>query len=312
MDTVAIDDPSRWSVDPFAGEIRDGAVWGRGSVDMKGGLASQIACAKVLSGMHDRLRGSLVLHFASGEECGEPGTLSLIEEGFVGDWGITTEPTGLEIATAERGTGWFRITLSGRSTHAATPSAGANPIPPVEDVLAALRRYNEEISAHSHPLLGGPICTVTMLSAGAEHNAVPDACELIVDRRMIPGETHEDIQRDISALVADAVAGHRDIRAEVEMIHHPFEAAEVPSESPFVEAVDRVVTEVTGTPSRLVGTPYGSDVRNLVNDAEMEAITFGAGDVSLCHCPDERQSLEQLRQASTVMTLVAIDLLGAE
>ena len=131
----------------------------------------------------------------------------------MGDWGITTEPTGLEIATAERGTGWFRIRLSGRSTHAATPSAGANPITPVEDVLAALRRYGDEITSRTHPLLGHPICTVTMLSAGAEHNAVPDACELTVDRRLIPGESHEEIQADLQRLVADAVGGHPGVPA---------------------------------------------------------------------------------------------------
>ena len=71
------------------------------------------------------------------------------------------------------------------------------------------------------------------------------------------------------------------------------------------------MSEVTGEPAEIFGTPYGSDVRNLVNDAKMEAITFGAGDISLCHCPDERQSLEQLRKAATVMTMVAIDVLGA-
>jgi succinyl-diaminopimelate desuccinylase len=310
MDTVAIDDPTRWSVDPFAGEIKDGAVWGRGSVDMKGGLASQIACAKALSGMRERLHGSLVLHFAAGEECGEPGTLSLIEQGFVGDWGITTEPTGLAIATAERGTGWFEIQITGRSAHAATPTAGANPILAVEDVLARLRRYNEEISARTHPLLGSPICTVTMLSAGVEQNAVPDSCVLTVDRRLIPGETHEAVHGELHRLVTDAVGGHRAISAEVIPIHHRFEAAEVPAESPFIDVVGRAVHEVTGRPGKITGTPYGSDVRNLVNDAKMEAITFGAGDVSLCHCPDERQSLEGLRQATLVMTFVSVDLLA--
>jgi succinyl-diaminopimelate desuccinylase len=312
MDTVAIDDPDRWSVDPFAGEIRDGVVWGRGSVDMKGGLASQIACARALSEVRDQLRGSLVLHFAAGEECGEPGTLSLIEAGFDGDWGITTEPTDLAIATAERGTGWFRIRLTGRSTHAATPTAGANPIPPVESVLSALRRYSDELSERSHPLLGHPICTVTMISAGAEHNAVSDSCELTIDRRLIPGESHDQVHAELETLAGDAVAGSRGITSSVRPIHHPFEPAEVPTESEFIATVGRVVREVTGDRAEIVGTPYGSDVRNLVNDAGMEAITFGAGDVAMCHCPDERQSLATLRQATLVMALVAVDLLGAE
>jgi succinyl-diaminopimelate desuccinylase len=310
MDTVAIDDEARWSVDPFGGEIRDGHVWGRGSVDMKGGLAAQIACARVASRMDGALEGDLVLHFAAGEECGEPGTLSLIEEGFVGDWGITTEPTGLDIATAERGTLWLRLRINGRSTHAATPGAGANPIPPIEDVLAAMRWYSEELSSRKHRLLGHPICTVTMVEAGAEHNAIPDGCELTIDRRMIPGETNDGVEAEIRKLVNEAVAGHDGISADLVPIHHPFEPAEIPAESTFIHTVSRAVNEVTGTQAGIFGTPYGSDVRNLVNDAKMEAITFGPGDVSLCHCPDERQSLEQLRQAATVMTLVALDLLG--
>ena len=312
MDTVAIDDPARWSVDPFAGEIRDGSVWGRGSVDMKGGLTSQIACARVLSRMRDQLSGSLVLHFAAGEECGEPGTLSLIEAGFTGDWGITTEPTDLAIATAERGTGWFRITLTGRSTHAATPTVGANPIPPLEEVLRGLRVYGEGLERRSHDLLGHPICTVTMVNGGAEHNAVPDSCELTIDRRMIPSETHAQVQDEITAIVDTAVGSFEGISGTVEPIHHPFEAAEVATESPFIDAMSRAVTEVTGEAPEIFGTPYGSDVRNLVNDAKMEAITFGAGDVSMCHCPDERQSVERLRQATTAMALVALELLGAE
>jgi succinyl-diaminopimelate desuccinylase len=309
MDTVAIDDAARWSVDPFGGEIRDGAVWGRGSVDMKGGLASQIACAKALARVREGLYGSLVLHFAAGEECGEPGTLSLIDAGFVGDWGITTEPTGLDIATAERGTGWFEITLTGRSTHAATPQAGANPIVAAEDVLARVRRYNDDLSRRTHPLLGSPICSVTMVQAGAEHNAIPDSCTLTVDRRVIPGETHETVRAELVSLVDGAVSPHPGIQAEVTPIHHAFEAAEVPAESAFIDVMKMAVQEVTGEPSTIVGTPYGSDVRNLVNDAQMEAITFGAGDVALCHCADEHQSLEALRQATLVLTLASIELL---
>jgi succinyl-diaminopimelate desuccinylase len=309
MDTVAIDDRSLWSSDPFAGEIRDGAVWGRGSVDMKGGLAAQIACAKVLSRQQHRLTGSLVMHFAAGEECGEPGTLSLIEHGFVGDWGITTEPTSLAVATAERGTGWFSVRINGRSTHAASPTAGHNPIPAAETVLAALRRYGETLAERTHPLLGHPICTVTMMAAGAQHNAVPDTCELTVDRRLIPGEHPATVHDELRALVSEAIGKHPGLTADVIQIHQPFEAAEVPSSSPFVHLVQRAVADVTGSASEICGTPYGSDVRNLVNDAGMEAITFGAGDVSMCHCPDERQSIEELRHAANVLVRVATQLL---
>ena len=311
MDTVAIDDPSRWSVDPFGGEIRDDAVWGRGAVDMKGGLAAQIACAKALARSRDRLKGSLILHFAAGEECGEPGTLSLIENGFVGDWGITTEPTNLAIATAQRGTGWYRVGLAGRSAHASTPTAGLSPIPAVETLLGALRRYAEEIAALSHPLLGHPLCTVTMLSAGIEHNAVADSCEVTIDRRLLPGEGYAAVLEDLRRLVAGVAADHPGIEADVSLLHHPFEPAEVPTKSPFIELAARAVLETTGAPAHMYGTPYGSDVRNLVNDAGMEAITFGAGDVAKCHCPDEHQALPELRQAALVLTRIASDLLVA-
>lgn len=312
MDTVAIDDRSLWSVDPFGGDIRNGAVWGRGSVDMKGGLAAQIACAKALDRVRDKLHGSLVLHFAAGEECGEPGTLSLIEHGFVGDWGITTEPTNLAIATAQRGTGWYRIRLTGRSAHAATPTAGLSPIPAAETLLGALRQYGEEITTRSHPLLGHPLCTVTMLSAGAEHNAVADSCEVTVDRRLLPGESHAAVLAELLKVASGAVAGHHGVAAEVSPIHHPFEPAEVPPNSPFIQLAKRAVLEVTDAPARMYGTPYGSDVRNLVNDAGMEAITFGAGDVAECHCPDEHLPLEELRLATLVLKRIASDLLVAK
>ncbi len=128
MDTVPPDDLSLWSVDPFGGAIKDGAVWGRGALDMKGGLACEIACARVLSRLPTRPRGTLVLHFACGEETGEPGTLSLIERGFVGDVGITTEPTGLAVAVAQRGVAYYRIVLKGRSAHAASPVGNVSSI----------------------------------------------------------------------------------------------------------------------------------------------------------------------------------------
>jgi succinyl-diaminopimelate desuccinylase len=259
--------------------------------------------------VRDRLRGALVLHFAAGEECGEPGTLSLLNSGFTGDWGVTTEPTDFALATAMRGVAWYRIKLDGRSTHAATRYAGCNPIPAARQVLAALERYDQEISVRCHPLVGEAACTPTMLAAGAEHNAVPDSCEITVDRRLVPGETPQAVLHDLSELVTAALVDDN-VVGSVSQIRNAFAPAEVASSSAFINALSDAITEVTQKPPRLEGTRYGSDVRNLVNDAGMEAVTFGAGDVSQCHCSDEHQPIGDVGTAALVLTKLATELLA--
>jgi succinyl-diaminopimelate desuccinylase len=308
-DTVPPDDLTQWTVDPFGGEIRDGAVWGRGAVDMKGGLTCQVACAHVLARRRDRLRGTLVLHFACGEETGEPGTLSLIERGFTGDVGITTEPTALAVAVAQRGVANYRILLRGRSAHGSSPQSGRNPLLVLPSLLEALGRYQDRLAERRHPLFPPPTCTPTMLRAGVQQNALPDTCELVVDRRLLPGDGAELVLGELQALARDAVAAHEGVGVDVELCSNPFEPCEIPVDSPWAARVLGVVETVTGSRPPLQGTPYGSDVRNLVNDAGMEAITFGPGHVSGCHCPDEHLGIAELRQAAVVIATAAAELL---
>jgi succinyl-diaminopimelate desuccinylase len=312
-DTVAIDDYARWTVEPFDGTVRDGSLWGRGAVDMKGGLAAQIACLKALAEVRERMAGTVVAHFAAGEECGEPGTLSLIQAGFTGDYGIVTEPTGLAIATAQRGIGWFRIRIEGRSTHAATPAAGLSPVPGLEQLLRRLREYNDGLGRHApHPILGNGLCTVTMVAGGVEHNAVPDSCEVTLDRRMVPGETHQSVTQELREVIDAVGADHPGLVLELIDLHLPFEPSETSADTPFVTLVAGAVEQVTGEPATMYGTPYGSDVRNLVNDAGMEAITLGAGDVRLAHGPDERIELRELEQSVDILLSIADRLLMSQ
>jgi succinyl-diaminopimelate desuccinylase len=303
MDTVPPDDLSLWSGDPFSGAVRNGAVWGRGSVDMKAGLTCQLACARVFSRLRSRLGGKLVLQFACGEETGEPGTLSLLQRGFVGEFGITTEPTALAIGIAQRGVAYYRITLHGRSAHAANPAVGRNPLPLLARVLDALGAYEQTIQQRPpHPLFPPSTCTPTMARAGVQQNAVPDSCELVVDRRLRPGETPEQVHGELERVVAHALGDQQAITAVVEPWHHPFAASEIAPDAQLVQVLARTVTEATGKPARLVGTPYGSDVRNLINDAGIEAVTFGPGDVALAHAPNEHLPVAELEQAAMVIT----------
>jgi succinyl-diaminopimelate desuccinylase len=309
MDTVSLGDRARWTVDPFGGEERDGAIWGRGATDMKGGLACQIACARALSALPP-LRGTLVLHFAIGEERGEPGTRSLVEQGYVGDWGIVTEPTDLRVAVAQRGTAWFRVTIAGRATHAGTRDEGDNPTLRLGTLLDALARYDDGLAGRTHPLIGRALCSPTVVRAGSEPNVIPEAVEVIVDRRMVPGESSARALEELRTMADELNAADPARPYAVEPHLHTFEPAEVPADTPFVRLVQQAAAEVGSEHEGVWGTPWGSDVTALVNDAGMEAITFGPGDPDGCHAPDERCSVPRLGQCATALTRVAAELLG--
>lgn len=309
MDTVPIDGAEKWTSDPFGADVRDGYVYGRGACDMKAGLAVQLGVLHHLAPRVADMRGSLVLHFAAGEECAEPGTLKLIEAGFTGDWGIVTEPTSLRVATAERGIGYYTVRIPGRSIHASRSHLGLNPLQRLPAVLEALFEYDRDVRTKPHPLLPGGSCTPTVVHAGVKENAVAEECVLLLDRRLLPGETVDGELEEIRRRLAPISAAVADEPIEVTRFRWSFQPAEIPADSPFALRVQDTFAAVTGRPTEIYGTPFASDVHNLVNDAGMEAITFGPGNVEECHCIDERVLIEQLRDAALVTAKVAEDLL---
>lgn len=309
LDTVPVGEESLWRVGPFDGSVRDGAVWGRGACDMKGGLVAHIACARVLSRKVDRLHGTLVLHFAAGEESGEPGTLSLLERGYAGDYGIVGEPTGLNVAIAARGVVWLRVSIHGQASHAARAQRQSNPLNAAPTVLEALSRYDSSLSAISHPLLGSPACTPTAVHAGGQHNATPSECALVFDRRLVPGEAPGQALEDVRRALRSAEDAYPQLTFSVEPIHNAFEPAEVSKDSPVAQHLVAALTGIKGARPELYGTPFSSDVRNLINDAGMDAVTFGAGDIGVCHQPDEHILIDDLRTATHALCLTALGIL---
>jgi succinyl-diaminopimelate desuccinylase len=308
-DTVPIDDESLWTTDPFGGEVRDDELFGRGACDMKAGLAVQIGVAHYLSEIDpDHLHGSLVLHFAAGEERGEPGTRSLLDAGFTGDFGITTEPTSLRVATATRGVVTYGLRIKGRSVHASRPEAGINPVWGLVPVLTMLREHDAEARSRAHALLPGGSCTPTSIQAGIKENAISDDCELSIDRRLLPGETSESDKATLVEKLDRIKQAEPGFEYEL-VTHYVVEPAEIEPDDPFAHRVLEAVHEVTGASDPIWGAPFSSDVRNLVNEAEMSAVTFGPGDTQFCHCPDERVPVAELEAAAVTIALVARDLL---
>ena len=309
MDTVPVDDIDLWTTEPFGGKIKDGFLYGRGACDMKAGLAVQIAVAHHLIGHLDRLNGTLVMHFAAGEERAEPGTLSLLESGFTGDLGIVTEPTELKIAAATRGLAPIHVRLTGRSIHASRGHLGINPAWGLQWVLEALQEYRSHLEKQNHPLLNHGSCTPTMVQGGVVPNAVSDFIDLYVDRRLIPGETVDGEVAEVRRRLNAAKPDGSQIGVEVDVAYNRFDPAEIPVDAPIVNHLLKSTETVLGTPAEVYGAPYSSDVRNLVNDAGISAVNFGPGNVAECHCADERVEVRQLEGCAQVIADVAEGLL---
>jgi succinyl-diaminopimelate desuccinylase len=306
MDTVPIDGEDRWASDPFEASVRDGYVYGRGACDMKAGLAVQIAVAHHLVALGVPLRGTLVLHFAAGEECGEPGTLSLLQAGYTGDFGIVTEPTQARVSVATRGLVHYRILIRGRSIHASRSHLGVNPVLKLRPVLEVLERYDADIRSRPHPLLPGGSCTPTITRGGVKENAVPDSVEMFLDRRLLPGETVEAELADLRARLSRIP----ELDFTIDVVGLPFEAAEIAQDSGWAQRVSAAVGTLTDRSPVIMGTPYASDVRNLVNDGGIEAVTFGPGNVAECHCVDERVAVSELHDAAAVIAQLSREMLS--
>lgn len=294
LDTVPVDDSTEWRFDPFGGAIEQGAVHGRGACDMKGGLAIQVAVAQWLAS-----RGSadgLVLQFAMGEERGEPGTEDLLRSGYVAPVGLVLEPTDFQLGIAQRGLATIRITIPGRAGHASRPELADNPISKLAQVLAVISRLDASPSS-SHRLLGSPTWTPTMVHGGVIPSMVPGTCQVHVDRRMVPGEKVEELvatmREALVGVVDDAVVEI----AEEEGVYLP---AEVQEDSIAVAHM-RSALEICGEEIQVFGTPYSSDVRHLINQSGIEAVTFGPGRASEMHARDEFIEIDHLARAARVV-----------
>jgi succinyl-diaminopimelate desuccinylase len=277
---------------------------------MKAGLAVAIGVAHAMAARRDEMAGSLVCQFAAGEERGEPGTLSLLEAGFTGDWGVVLEPTRLHIASATRGSAHIRIRIGGRSIHASSAALGVNPILRLRPVLDVIEAYDRELAAKPHALLPGGSCTPTIVNGGFQENAVPDTVDLIVDRRLLPEEDADADLQELTRRLQALCASDPEARYELEFVKPPLDGAEIAADAPLVTRLAAVAEQVLGERPEVFGSPFGSDVRNLVRDAGMEALTYGPGDIRECHCPDERVELRQVTAAARVVGSLARDLLA--
>lgn len=310
IDVVSEGDATQWESPPFEGKIVNGRVFGRGSCDMKGGLAAMMITARILNEMKDQLRGRLLLQFAVGEETGEPGTKHLLlNRGLTGDYAIVLEPTGLRVATAEKGLAWFRVTLQGRPVHGSVAEQGINAIEKAMKFANEIIRYNREISTRIHRLVGNSKCSITMINGGTKENVIPESCTLILDRRLNPEESVDGVENEIRSILNRLAFEDPDFKYGLQRTM-VYESAEVSTDAFLARVVRKHAARVAGTAEGPYGTLFSTDVRNFINDVNMEAITFGPGEPNQPHTFNESIEIDEVVKCIKVLLLTAHELLG--
>jgi len=310
MDTVEPGALDEWQFAPFEVTRQGNRLYGLGTCDMKGSLAVAMVILKVLHEARVPFRGTLMLQAAMGEEMDEPGTRTLLRKGFTGDYAIVLEPTDLRIGPASRGVSWFKITLKGPSVHcglarAETPDVMAG----FSQVAAALYSYHHRVAALRHPFSPPPGCRITRVEAGRAHNSLVDKCELVIDRRMIPGETVKQVETELRREVKAALSNSAEIQFRIAFLEWN-EPVQAPLDSPLTVALQKNAAAATGRDAEIWPVPYGSDVRNFIYDANIPAVNFGAGDYRVCHGPDEFVPIDDLLASARAVTGTVIDLLS--
>lgn len=309
MDTVPPSSAMRRP--PFAAEIADGRLWGRGAADMKGGLAAMVMALIALHRARVRPPRPIMLAAVVMEEMGNSGTFALAREmagaGTPASFAIVGEPTGLDLVTAHKGVDRYRITVFGRAAHAAAPERGVNAIVRASRLIAALDEdLARVVSVQTHPLLGQPSYNIGTIIGGVSRNTVPDRCMFQIEKRYLPGDSSELIRAELEAIVERTLGpgGAEIVREDdFDRITHP--PLDIAGEHPGVRALSAAVAEVTGRPPALIGWPAFTDAAVLQVHGT-PAVICGPGSLDAAHAADESISTEEINAAFRVYVRAAL------
>ena len=294
LDVVPVKE-SAWSTDPFDPQVSDGRLYGRGTADMKGGIAAAICALDTLKEAGVEPGCDIIFHLVADEERGGTwGTKVLLDEGLIrGDACLIPEPTDMQLCIAERGLLQALISVEGRPGHGSRPREGVSAIEHAAQLVLALHAadYGDE----EHPLLGQPTANVGTISGGSTFNTVAEACVIGLDRRVLPGATQESTEKAIRHLIeAAGVEGLR-YRFDVDTFG---EASEMPHDDPWVQAVGDAVARATGARPETIGMSFTTDARFVRNQAGIPAVVCGPGAVEQAHGNDEFVAVERLVDAT--------------
>lgn len=298
-----------WKHDPFAADLVDGHIYGRGSADMKGGVAAMVAAAGALLRAGFKPKADYVIAATCGEEAGMLGAQAMGDRRSLegSRYLVVGEPSDLDVFIGEKGVLWVNVRALGRTAHGSMPWLGANAVSAIARLIPRLEEYPFPFT--ESPLLGKPTLSVNVIDGGNKTNVVPDVCAISIDMRTVPGQDHEKILSRLREIAEESARAYNpEVRVEVE-IDNDKGPLETEPQNPLVGAMIASVKAVRGKDPKVGGVTYGTDAAHLGPAFNIPMVICGPGAPGMAHQPDEYVETEQLVQAVQIYSDLAQRLL---
>jgi putative selenium metabolism hydrolase len=319
MDVVDVGESRRWPHPPYAGAIENGILYGRGSCDMKGGLAAMVYAVKALLDTGMELAGNLyVVGVVQEEPCEGLAVRVLIEEeGIQPDLVILAEPSNLQVRLGHRGRIEMQVKVRGKAAHASAPSLGNNAIHSAARLIFGIELLAARLA--TDPFLGqGTVAVTEITSQAASRNALPECCTFYIDRRLTLGETERkalaEVQNIINTEEVDAEVTITEYRATSYtgydcQARNVFPAWVMPEDHPLVQATLRSVRDTLGYRPRVGRWTFSTDGAYTAGMANIPTVGLGPGEERYAHTQNEQIRLNDVVDAARVYARLAMELL---
>ncbi len=309
-----------WSHDPWAAEIAEGRIYGRGSSDMKAGLAAMTMALKIVLKIGLFPKGDVMMEYTVDEELSGNGTLACILRGYKADAGISCETSSLDVQPASIGRIWFEINVKGKPTGIQRRWEGVSAIEKGYQILQAVSDFERiRVERLRHPLYPSMReavpCAIGVFNAGIYPSAFPSYCSMKGSIATLPGEDSDEVKqrfRDHILTVAQSDSWLRYNLPEVSWKGYFAEPAEMPANHPICTSVTRNFELVTGKKAIVSGRTGAADTRHLMKFANTPTVIFGPGLTSQMHATNEWVGVEELIIATKTLALSILDWCGYE
>ncbi len=318
VDVISPGPVDEWEHGAFSGEVHEGKMYGRGSSDMKSGLATMTMAVKTILELGLKLKGDILLEYAVDEELTGHGTLNCVIRGYKADSGISCETSDLNVQPAAIGRMWYEISVEGKPAGISRRWQAVSAIEKGYMITKAIDDFEQiRIREVKHPLYpdnrGGLACGIGMFEAGSYPSATPDKCTLRGSIATLPGEDSYKVQQkliDYVAKVASSDPWLKDHPPKVRFYGLFAPPAEIPADHPICMTLISAFREVTGKMPVLSGREGAADTRFLIPYGKVPTVIFGPGTTAQMHAMNEWVSVEDLIVATKVLALTIVDWCG--